>query len=473
MKSIFSNIYHPKDMCFWEDFTDLHKPETSTVFFQGSLLELSTSNVLKEKFFYLNKNSILRSKNVSSRITKISSLKWKIIEPFIEEDKAGIKYGFRLSQGIYCQYFYTKTSEELDEWLAYLSRIGIMTDIKHDYDLKSLIGSGSFANVYLAEDYEDSRTYAIKSIPKKLLLSKNNFQALCNEIEILRMIDHPGIVKLHKVYEGQNHIYLVLDYVPGGNMLQRLLKHGPLTEEKAAKFASKLLGILDYLKLMNVVHRDLKLENILLNSESSETDFKLIDFGLACFADKELTQNCGSPGYVAPEILRKMPYGAKVDVFSTGVVLYMVLSGRAPFSGKTPRETLLKNRDGIIQFQEQYWRGISREAISLVLALTKCQPSLRPNPRDALQNKWLNIYTKRQPIMTLRSPIISSRNNEKFTYLDLPNLENPRRGRLSVVSLENQEFCKGESRRGSLFPDISSMSKTSKLLWKQEIKDFV
>jgi len=262
-----------------------------------------------------------------------------------------------------------------------------MTDIKHDYNLKTAIGSGSFSNVYLAEDYEDSKKYAIKSIPKKLLLSKTNLQALCNEIEILRLIDHPGIVKLHKVYEGKSHIYLVLDYVSGGNMLQRLLKNGPLTEVKAVKFAVKLLGILDYLKIMNIVHRDLKLENILLNSESSETDFKLTDFGLACFVDKELTQNCGSPGYVAPEILRKMPYGTKVDIFSAGVILYMVLSGRAPFAGKTPRETLLKNREAMVQFQEQYWHGISREAISMILALTKCQPSLRPNPRDALQNK--------------------------------------------------------------------------------------
>ncbi|CAG9325570.1 unnamed protein product [Blepharisma stoltei] len=448
-------------MCFWEDYKE---PETSLIIYQGSLMELKVSEVLKERYFYLNKSSILRSSSASSKITKFSSLKWKTTEPFIEESTTGIKYGFRLRQGIVSRYFYTATSDQLDLWLSHLSKIGIMTDIKHEYEFKKLIGSGSFSHVYLAKDLEDSKNYAIKCIPKILLQSASSLNGLCNEIEIMRTLDHPGIVKLHKVFEGKNHVYLVLDYMEGGSMLDRLLKRGPLHEESAAKFTAKFLGILDYLKSMNVVHRDIKLENILLESELTDIDFKLADFGLACFANKELTKKCGSPGYVAPEILRKLPYGPKVDVFSFGIILYMILSGQAPFGGKTPKETLLKNIDCLIQFHDAYWRNISKNAIEMVLQLTRSHPSQRPSPREALTHKWLRFNTLKSSTISL----VSSKSREKITFKDFPNIENFRQRRFSAVSIHSREPGV-ETHKNHKFPDISPVARTTKINWKLEV----
>jgi len=340
----------------------------------------------------LSQFSLFRAKNESSPFKKSSSLKWKIIEPFVEEGNSEQKYGFRVSHGDICRHFYTKSSEELDQWLIHLSKIGIMTDIKNDYTFKKVLGTGSFAHVYLAVDVENNQEYAIKSIQKALIQSKSNFMALVNEIDILRSLNHPTITKLHKVYESPHHIHLVLDYAPGGDLLHRILNKGPFSEEKAAKLIKNILKVLEYLESKNIAHRDIKLENILMMSDDNDNKIKITDFGLASLTTTELTQNCGSPGYVAPEILKKKPYGSKVDVFSVGVVLYIILSGRAPFAGKNPRETLIKNRDCAILFYDEYWKNISRQAINAVLYLTRSQPKIRPSAKEALEHEWFLKY---------------------------------------------------------------------------------
>mmetsp|Transcript_13593 Transcript_13593/g.13618 ORF Transcript_13593/g.13618 Transcript_13593/m.13618 type:complete len:152 (+) Transcript_13593:327-782(+) len=145
-----------------------------------------------------------------------------------------------------------------------------------------------------------------------------------------------------------------------------------------------LLKVLEYLQTKNVVHRDIKLENILFVADNNDFKIKLSDFGLSSFINAELTQSCGSPGYVAPEILKRRPYGSKADIFSAGVVLYILLSGRAPFSGKTQRETLIRNRDCSILFPKETWKNISRQAIDTILFLSRSQPKMRPNAKEAL-----------------------------------------------------------------------------------------
>jgi serine/threonine protein kinase len=167
----------------------------------------------------------------------------------------------------------------------------------------------------------------------------------------MRYVNHPLVLCIHRVYEDLDHIHLVLDHVPGGELFSRIIKRGKFCEQNAAQFASNLLQALDYLHTNGIVHRDLKPENILMTSETDDTVFQIADFGLATFISNEvLSLRCGSPGYVAPEILKNKSYGTKVDIFSAGIVMYILLSGRAPFPGRAPDEILQRNKEAKIYF---------------------------------------------------------------------------------------------------------------------------
>lgn len=229
-----------------------------------------------------------------------------------------------------------------------------MMEINDDYDFLNEIGRGGYSEVYLAQDVQDSKKYAIKSIEKsKIFESSENYNQIINEIRFLRVLDHPGIVKLHKVYESETHVYLVMDYLMGGSFVRRLRNKNFYSEFLAAKVIHKLLSILKYLNSMNIVHRDIKLENLMLTSVSNDIDFKLIDFGLASEISKNLTLKCGSPGYVAPEVFNNKPYNSQVDIFSAGIVLYHLLLGRGPFSGCFENPKFSITKEVKITFEEK------------------------------------------------------------------------------------------------------------------------
>ena len=141
----------------------------------------------------------------------------------------------------------------------------------------------------------------------------------------MRNLNHPNIIKLYEVYEGQYHIYLVLELLKGGELFDRIIKKGHYSEKDAATIISKLLSALEFMHNRGIMHRDIKPENLILKDEN-EYDIKLADFGLAEYQDKKdlLFKRCGTPGYVAPEILDDKPYDTKVDIFSAGAILYIL-----------------------------------------------------------------------------------------------------------------------------------------------------
>ncbi|CAG9335834.1 unnamed protein product [Blepharisma stoltei] len=149
----------------------------------------------------------------------------------------------------------------------------------------------------------------------------------------MRKLNHPNITHLHQVFESDTHIYMILDYAKGGSLYEKIIKKQTLPETSVLKFCRELLKVLKYLNSKKIVHRDIKLENILLDSQDDNLDFKLADFGLATKITGELTLRCGSPGYIAPEILRKEKYGYKVDIFGAGVIYILYLQGKCHFLG--------------------------------------------------------------------------------------------------------------------------------------------
>jgi serine/threonine protein kinase len=281
-----------------------------------------------------------------------------------------------------------------------------MVDIEDDFIFDRELGKGNYAVVKLAISQEDGQQYAVKIISQDVLIeSSRATEAIVNEVSILRKLDHPRIVKLVRLYESTENLYLVLEYVSGGELFKRILARKSFSEESASLFMKNLLETLSYIHSKNIVHRDIKPENILMVSSEEDNDFKIADFGLATESSYSMTLRCGSPGYVAPEILRKTAYNTKVDVFSAGVIMYILLSGRTPFYGKSPNEILARNKECRFYFNEKYWGKISRQGIDLVLKLTSTDPNQRPNAEEALKHPWFyKIHDKTVPLNFAVSP---------------------------------------------------------------------
>ena len=359
---------------------------------EGELLFLMPDNSWKTRTVILTDTRLYYTDKSSNAPKKMAVIIWKKLEPFTEENEKEERFGFRLVQGGIYQDFYTITPEILEGWLDKLSRIVILNDLEDDFAILKEIGSGNYAKVYLAQDVHELKEYAVKSINKSAIWSSSrSTAALISEINVMKKLHHPFLVTLHKVYENDKFVHLILDYVPGGDLFHRIVERNIFDEKTASRFMKNLLEAVDYMHSLNIVHRDLKPENILMVNTECDFDFKIADFGLACQSSENELLRCGSPGYVAPEILKKAAYGKKVDIFSTGIILYVILSSRAPFYGKNANEILIRNKECKIYFQDKYWKNISKEGIDCVLKLTESNPDKRPSAREALRHLWLGM----------------------------------------------------------------------------------
>ena len=378
---------------------EMHEGELQFLMPDGSW---KTKNmILTESRLYYTDKSLINPKRMAVII-------WKKLEPFTEESDKEERFGFRLVQGAIYQDFYTSTPDMLEVWLEKLSRIVILNDLEDDFAIIKEIGSGNYAKVYLAQDVHELKEYAVKSINKAAIWSSSrSTAALISEINVMKKLHHPSLVTLHKVYENEKFVHLILDYVPGGDLFHRIIERNIFSERTAANLMKNLLEAVEYMHSLNIVHRDLKPENILMSNSECDWEFKIADFGLACQSSENELLRCGSPGYVAPEILKKAAYGKKVDIFSTGIILYVVLSSRAPFFGKNANEILTKNKECKIYFQDKYWKNISKEGIDCVLKLTESNPDKRPSAREALRHPWLSMThskVSRDVLVIPRSP---------------------------------------------------------------------
>ena len=168
---------------------------------------------------------------------------------------------------------------------------------------------------------------------------------MITEIDVLRSLDHENCIGLYETYETTKYIHLLLPYLSGGELFERIKSKGLYCESDARPVMRNFVSALEYLHNKNIVHRDLKPENLLLSSNKNSQDLKIADFGLATVIEGEKVYlRCGSPGYVAPELLQEKGYDCMADMFSCGVIFYIILTGRPLFKGNTPEEILEKNQ---------------------------------------------------------------------------------------------------------------------------------
>lgn len=376
----------------------------------GPLKQLQKSGLFKTRHYILTTSSLYRCRKSSENPKNMTIVKWKKVEAFTEENQFEERFGFKLGHSHNSQDFYLDSAAILESWLVALSHVAIMIELEEDYAIIKEIGRGNYATVFCAENLESHTKFAVKQINKEVVYkSSRGSSAVISEIEIMRKLNHPFIVKLFSVYENETFVSLVLEYVEGGDLYQRVQKKMKFSESVSAKFIQNMLEILKYIHSLNIVHRDIKPENILMTSLEEDSEFKLCDFGLACISGDDQVLRCGSPGYVAPEILMKKKYNNKVDVFSAGIILFIILSGRAPFYGRNANEILAKNRECVLVFNQKYWGGLSKECICFVGKLTELEPGDRFSAEQALRHPWILNATKR---MDLLNPVILTRSED-------------------------------------------------------------
>ncbi|XP_059018132.1 serine/threonine-protein kinase DCLK3 [Mustela lutreola] len=269
------------------------------------------------------------------------------------------------------------------------------TDVHKHYEAGRVLGDGNFAVVKECRHRETRQAYAMKIIDKSKLKGKEDM--VDSEILIIQSLSHPNIVKLHEVYETDAEIYLIMEYVQGGDLFDAIIESVKFAERDAALMLMDLCRALVHLHDKSIVHRDLKPENLLVQrNEDKSTTLKLADFGLAKHVVRPIFTVCGTPTYVAPEILSEKGYGLEVDMWAAGVILYILLCGFPPFRSPERDQDELFNiiQLGQFEFLAPYWDNISDAAKDLVSRLLVVDPKKRYTAHQVLQHPWIETVGK-------------------------------------------------------------------------------
>ncbi|KAJ1692729.1 hypothetical protein LUZ63_009427 [Rhynchospora breviuscula] len=267
------------------------------------------------------------------------------------------------------------------------------------YLLGPQLGWGQFGVIKSCTDLVTGETLACKSISKDRLISSEDLNSVKLEIEVMACLSgHPNVVDLKAVYEEEEYVHLVMELCAGGELFHRLEKHGRFSEHEAAVLFRNLIEVVMYCHGKGIVHRDLKPENILLVSKSAYSQIKLADFGLATYITpgKSLHGMVGSPFYIAPEVLSG-GYTEAADVWSAGVILYILLSGIPPFWGKTKSRIFESIRSNELQFPSDPWDHVSDPAKELISGMLKRDPRQRLSPKQVLDHPWITKHSNQPP----------------------------------------------------------------------------
>ncbi|GBG27413.1 Protein kinase, putative [Hondaea fermentalgiana] len=259
------------------------------------------------------------------------------------------------------------------------------------YRVSRTLGTGSFATVKVCTLKEDKNVQRAVKIMNLLTMKAEDAEALETEMQILYDMDHPNIVKLYETYRSKKNVYLVMELMMGGEMFDRIVEKEHYEESMARRDLISIAKALEYCHKQDIVHRDLKPENLLYSDETNDAVVKLADFGLAkvCKEEPFMKTACGTPGYVAPEILQGDKYDFKVDVWSFGVIAYILLCGFPPFYHPNNAELFRQIKRGKYEFPSPYWDDVSQDAKDFINFMLVTNPVERPTISEVLQHKWL------------------------------------------------------------------------------------
>ncbi|XP_070069248.1 serine/threonine-protein kinase GG21441 isoform X2 [Drosophila takahashii] len=263
-------------------------------------------------------------------------------------------------------------------------------DIRERYTLGQIIGDGNFAIVLKIVHRQTGESYALKIIDKNKCRGKEHY--IDAEVRVMKKLDHPHIISLIMDVDKHTNMYLVLEYVSGGDLFDAITQVTRFSESQSRIMIRHLGSAMAYLHSMGIVHRDIKPENLLveLDEYGNVLELKLADFGLACEVNDLLYAVCGTPTYVAPEILLEVGYGLKIDVWAAGIILYILLCGFPPFVAPDNQQEPLFDAiiSGIYEFPDPYWSDIGDGVRDLIANMLQSDPDVRFTSEDILDHYW-------------------------------------------------------------------------------------
>lgn len=263
-------------------------------------------------------------------------------------------------------------------------------NIKEKYVFEKKLGEGAFGEVCKIVNKDTGEEFACKMMNKNNL-SPEDLQSIQTEVEILIQLDHPNVVKLHEVWEDKSKFYMVVELMTGGELFDRIVEKDHFSEKEACDIIRPVCDAIVYCHNCSVVHRDLKPENLLFATRDPGSIIKINDFGLAKSQEtnKMMITQCGTPSYVAPEIIQGEGYDEKIDVWSIGVIIYIMLCGYPPFYDEDNEKLFDIILQGKVSFPSPDWDGISEMAKDLIKKCLTTDPKRRITPAEIVKHPWV------------------------------------------------------------------------------------
>ncbi|CAD8083883.1 unnamed protein product [Paramecium sonneborni] len=302
---------------------------------------------------------------------------------------------------------------QLNEYAVFKSMMSLrclQTTFHDEFGVTKMIGKGSFAKVYFATKKSTGINYAVKAFNKEFMQEQyKGRESLENEIKVMRRLNQENLVKLYETYETQNSIYFILDILKGGELLTRV-KQSPLTATNLQKLMYNLMKALCHLHSKKCMHRDLKPENLLLREKDNDTDIIIADFGLASFLNEDiLFKRCGTPGFVAPEILMYKEgdpfYDERCDVFSAGVIFYVLLTGKQPFQGGDYKQILRANKNCEVNYEIKQIQCAPIQLVDLLKKMLYPDAKTRVSSEECLKHPYFKEIFKEQDLIDIQESL--------------------------------------------------------------------
>eukprot|EP00471_Norrisiella_sphaerica_P006016 CAMPEP_0184489284 /NCGR_PEP_ID=MMETSP0113_2-20130426/14974_1 /TAXON_ID=91329 /ORGANISM="Norrisiella sphaerica, Strain BC52" /LENGTH=1466 /DNA_ID=CAMNT_0026872607 /DNA_START=326 /DNA_END=4726 /DNA_ORIENTATION=- len=269
-----------------------------------------------------------------------------------------------------------------------------LSQVKQKYTINKKLGEGAFGKVLAVQHKKNGNDYACKFIKRKKL-SESAEAYLDSEIEIMFEVPHPGICRLYEVIRTKQAVCLIMEVLRGGDVLQKIVEKDVLDEKEAARVVRSVSSTLGFLHSLGILHRDLKPDNLMYRTSEPDSDVVIVDFGVAkhlASSEKFASSACGTPLYLAPEVIVGPQYTHMCDMWSLGVILYVMLCGRPPFYAKDRSHLFRKIKEGNFSFPDKYWKNVSQGAKDLISELLIVDPKKRATPKRVAAHPWIRKH---------------------------------------------------------------------------------
>ena len=301
--------------------------------------------------------------------------------------------------------YYVDNEKDYKNWVEKLKLSTGYTNLTDIYEIEEKIGNGKFGLIKKGINKKTRAEVAIKIMSKKEMTIQD-LELVRTEIEILKICQHPNIIQLYEVFENLDYFYIIMEYCKGGDLFSYLEQRNfHLPEPQACKFMHKMCAAVYYIHSYGIAHRDLKPENVLMTSNDENADLRILDFGLSKIIgpEEKCTEPYGTLSYVAPEVLLDVPYGKEVDLWSLGVITYLMLGAALPFDDKNSEEEIA--RKTCLEeppYKGNIWKKISKEGKDFIRRLLEKKPEKRMNIKEALEHEWFHKFDNNKVVLARR-----------------------------------------------------------------------